>query len=181
MPLRWETYRIAGNFRGRKLSLISRIWCHSWKFSPQEGVAHFGLLCITSGLWQINEIFLREVLYFMDSWKFSPSKVSRYTVADDVNHRLTPTMAWLGLEINIDKEHPRILIPHHNWCLKPHTGSVMVEAASNGIATPIWSLIEAVLLCQIPTHGWHRKLHEWKKPSVIQDQLEQVYIYTWVN
>ena len=74
-------YRIAGNFRGRKLSRISRIRCHSWLFFPQKkGVAHFGLLRIVSGPWWIHESFLREILHFNDSWKFSPSKVSGYTV-----------------------------------------------------------------------------------------------------
>ena len=49
-------------------------------FSAKIGVAHFGLLRIISGLWWIHESFLHEILYFNDSWKFSPSKVSRYTV-----------------------------------------------------------------------------------------------------
>ena len=49
-------------------------------FYTKMGVAYFGLLRITSGLWWIHESFLREILYFMDSWKFSPSKVSCYTV-----------------------------------------------------------------------------------------------------
>ena len=51
-------------------------------FSKKMGGAHFGLLPIISGRWWIRESFLHEILYFTDSWKFSPSKVSRqrYTV-----------------------------------------------------------------------------------------------------
>ena len=38
------------------------------------------ILRIISGLWRIHESFLRKILYFMDSLKFSLAKVSRYTV-----------------------------------------------------------------------------------------------------
>ena len=35
MGKKFENYRIAGNFRGRKLSLISRIFDYQRKFSPR--------------------------------------------------------------------------------------------------------------------------------------------------
>ena len=71
------SYRIAGNFRGRKPSRISRFCGCSRKFSLQN-----------LGVWQllarhkqaISESFLHENHIFTNSRKFSPSKVSHYTV-----------------------------------------------------------------------------------------------------
>ena len=65
-------YRIAGNFRGRKLSRISRISASSRKFSLRTSHAH--ATSIRSIVW------IREIFTFVVSRKFSPSKLSRYTV-----------------------------------------------------------------------------------------------------
>ena len=46
----------SGNFRGRKLSWISQICCHSWKFSPQKWV------------WPT----LHNIRSVVNPWKFSP-------------------------------------------------------------------------------------------------------------
>ena len=56
-------YSIAQNFRGRKHSRISRCWSHLRKFPPQN----LGVL-------------YQPMIGFSILWKFSPSKVSRYTV-----------------------------------------------------------------------------------------------------
>ena len=64
-----KTYRIAENFRGRKLLQISRFCGYTRKFSPQNlgrGV-----------LWRCK---MSKNRIFTNSWKFSPSKVSCYTV-----------------------------------------------------------------------------------------------------
>ena len=45
-----------------------------------------------SGLWPIHKSFCRKISYFIDSWKFSPSKGSRYTVSEfiiSIPHVLT--------------------------------------------------------------------------------------------
>ena len=65
------------NFRERKLSQISRFCGYSQRFSPQNlGVWH---------LWRCKseqpaKVFSTKIVFFTNSRKFSPSKVSRYTV-----------------------------------------------------------------------------------------------------
>ena len=62
----------SGKFRGRKLSRISWFWGYQRK--PTATPTHnYWLLAI-------HESFLREFIVSHDSRKFSPSKVSRYTV-----------------------------------------------------------------------------------------------------
>ena len=67
---------IAGNFRGRKLSRILRFCGYTWKFSLWNwGVAFFGVAKVSN-----PRKFSPRKLYFTNLRKFSPSKVSRYTV-----------------------------------------------------------------------------------------------------
>ena len=67
-------YHIAGNFRGRKLSRISRFFSHLRKFSPRNS-RH-----ATPIMLPFRESFLREMLLSTDPRKFFPSKISRYMV-----------------------------------------------------------------------------------------------------
>ena len=73
--------RIAENFRGRKFSQISRfLWQNVKVFSTKFGVGH-------PLAWQSKQsakVFSMKILSFTNSRKFSPSKVSRYTVGKDV-------------------------------------------------------------------------------------------------
>ena len=59
----WPTYCIAGNFRGRKFSRISRFESHPWKFSPWNlGVCRTHLWLVLSNPWKYssqNSHFLR--------------------------------------------------------------------------------------------------------------------------
>ena len=63
----------SGNFRGRKLLWISQFCGYSWKFSLRN-LASFGTAKATT------KLLLVKIIFFNNSWKFSPSKVSRYMV-----------------------------------------------------------------------------------------------------
>ena len=65
-------YCIAGNFRGRKLSRMSKKWPFRRMLKPIVGV--YGTPQIS---WRK---LLRVALNSQNSWTFSPSKVFRYTV-----------------------------------------------------------------------------------------------------
>ena len=66
-----EWYHIAENFRGRKLSRISRFCGYSRKFSLQNlGVWH--LWCCKSE--QSAKVFSAKIVLFTNPQKFSPSK-----------------------------------------------------------------------------------------------------------
>ena len=67
-----NTYRIVGNFRGRKLSRISWFYGYSQKCSPWHSLVR--------QKWAIHESFLSKIVYFHNSRKLSPLKVSHYTV-----------------------------------------------------------------------------------------------------
>ena len=71
-----SSYRIAGNFRGRKFSRISRITGYSQNFIREclVSVDKEGLMAL------IRENIIRERLDLVHSRKFSPAKISRYTV-----------------------------------------------------------------------------------------------------
>jgi len=74
----WDVILIAENVWGRKLSRISRFCGYTWKFSPQN------LRRVV--LWrgkseQSAKFFSAKNVFFTISQKFSPSNVSRYTVA----------------------------------------------------------------------------------------------------
>ena len=70
-------YCITGNFQGRKLSRILRFCGYSRKFSPRN-LGHEILWCGKSE--QSAKVFSAKIVFFTNSQKFSPSKVSRYTV-----------------------------------------------------------------------------------------------------
>ena len=79
MLLITQYHRIAGKFRGRKLARISQICGYLCKFSSQN-FGH-GLLLA----WHkraIRRSFLHKNRIFYQFAKFSPSKVSHYTVID---------------------------------------------------------------------------------------------------
>ena len=71
-------YHIAGNFRGRKLLQILRFCGYLWKFSPRNLGAGRPLVRHKR---TIHENFFVKIVFFTNSWKFSPSKVSCYTVS----------------------------------------------------------------------------------------------------
>ena len=79
---------IAGNFPGRKLSRISWICVVPRKFSPRIFWRVARMRMHTLCQWPhpcrlvrlFHESFIREIFIFANSLKFSPSKVSRYTV-----------------------------------------------------------------------------------------------------
>ena len=73
-------YRTAENFQGRKLSRILRFCAYSRKFSLQN----LGAWCpLARHERAICESFLCKKRIFTNLQKFSPSKVSRYTVFFD--------------------------------------------------------------------------------------------------
>ena len=108
-------YRIAGNFWGRKLSQISRIsqFCsYLQKFSPWN----LGAWCpLVRHKWAIRESFLHENVFFTNSRKFSPSKVSRYTVCTENfidllgTTPITLVMYWQFISSSGTKS-PRLLV-----------------------------------------------------------------------
>ena len=69
----FQVWCIAGNFRGRKLLWISQFCGYSWKFSLRN-LASFGTAKATTKLLSV------KIIFFNNSRKFSPSKVSRYMV-----------------------------------------------------------------------------------------------------
>ena len=71
--LSFQVWCIAGNFRGRKLLWISQFCGYSWKFSLRN-LASFGTAKATTKLLSV------KIIFFNNSRKFSPSKVSRYMV-----------------------------------------------------------------------------------------------------
>ena len=94
-------YRIAGNFRGRKLSRISRFERPSAKvFSAKFGGVPHPLMI---GFKQSVKVFSAKFSLPTDPRKFSPSKVYRYTVCAFESfisvHTVggMPTCTWLTL------------------------------------------------------------------------------------
>ena len=77
-----ERYRIAGNFRGRKLSWIGKKW-------PFCGENFCGILKPINRWVRHAQISRRKLsrvaLKLRNSWMFSPSKVFRYTVVSIIN------------------------------------------------------------------------------------------------
>ena len=69
-------YRIAGNFRGRKLLRILRFCSYLRKFFPWNLRAWRPL---ARQKWQSAKVFFAKILFFTNS-QFSPSKASRYTI-----------------------------------------------------------------------------------------------------
>ena len=73
----WMNIKCTGNFRGRKLSRISQIWDHSWKFSSwvlRGACMHPIYRPLT------HESFLCKILNFTCFVKVFFHKVSWYTV-----------------------------------------------------------------------------------------------------
>ena len=105
-------YRIAGNFWGRKLSQISRFCGYLRKF-PQQNL---GVWCpLARHKRAIRESFLHENVFFTNSRKFSPSKVSRYTVCTENfidllgTTPITLVMYWQFISSSGTKS-PRLLV-----------------------------------------------------------------------
>ena len=93
-----DKYCIAGNFRGRKLSQISKFCGYLRKFS----LRNWGQSIIWQHQRAIREIFSAENLFSTNSWKFSPTKVSRYMVPlhDSIKGR-NIVLLWCLLQRNI--------------------------------------------------------------------------------
>ena len=66
-----------GKLWGRKLSRILRLCGYSRKFSPRNLGAWRPL---AQQKWAIRKVFSAKIIFFTNSQKFSPSKVSRYMV-----------------------------------------------------------------------------------------------------
>ena len=87
-------YRIAVNFRGRKLLRISRFYGYSRKFSSWN----FEVLSPLG--WQNKQsakIFSVKIVFITHLWNFSPSKVFHYTVlmVSQYATRWCQSRAWL--------------------------------------------------------------------------------------
>ena len=72
-------YRIAENFQGRKLSQILQFCDYSRKFSLQNLGAWCPLAQQKRGIHK-SFLYAKIRVFFTNSQKFSPSKVSRYTI-----------------------------------------------------------------------------------------------------
>ena len=84
-------YHIARNFRGRKLSRILQFCgysCEIWG----RGV----LWC--SKTKQSTKVFSAKIIYFTNSRKFSPLKVSRYTVYAEL--KATVCYIWISAHVS---------------------------------------------------------------------------------
>ena len=105
---------IAENFWGRKLSRILRFCGYTWKFSPWNwGVAFFSAAKVSNP----------RKLYFTNLRKFSPSKVSRYTVFTRkvINpwvHHTLQCFGPKGLSLN-------------NYTIREHTMNLLIKQLSN--------------------------------------------------
>ena len=86
-----DMYRIAENFRGRKISRISRFCCNLWKFCPwnlgvwrplawQKQAIRKSFLYENRIFHWSAKVFSTKIVFFTDLRKFSPSKVFCYTV-----------------------------------------------------------------------------------------------------
>ena len=76
-------YHMAGFFRGRKLSRISRVCGDSQKVSPRKSIIKqldTALVDVVHWVTANSRKFLRENLFSSNSGKFSPAKETRYTV-----------------------------------------------------------------------------------------------------
>ena len=75
-------YRIAGNFRRRKLARILQFfWLFAKVFSTKlGGVVSFGAAQVSN----LQKIFSMNIVFFTNLQKFSPLKISRYAVAKGV-------------------------------------------------------------------------------------------------
>ena len=89
-----SAYRIVGNFRGSEfrsfVAICEKIFHKIWI------MASFGL-AKASNPWESS--FLRKIVFFTNSWKFSPSKVSRYMVND---HWDRLSNLWISLHTQIN-------------------------------------------------------------------------------
>ena len=95
-------YRIAGNFRGENFREILQLCGYLRKFSPRN----LGAWCLLARQKRaICESFLCKNLFFTNPRKFSPLKVSRYTVQ-------TQFWSWLDSRILLTS-----LIPRPSYCL----------------------------------------------------------------
>ena len=93
-----ECYHTAENFRGRKLLRISRFCGYTQKFSPRN--LGRGIVWHSKSD-QSTKVFSTKNVFFTNSRKFSPSKVSRYTVYDSVVYCLTRSQKSLGFEFQM--------------------------------------------------------------------------------
>ena len=110
----WGKYRIAGNFRGRKCLRIGKIqycgenFCKLLAFAapkvPHPKILQRKLSRIATKLWNLR--------------KFSPSKVSRYTVKESGKS----LQSALGLRWRSAKGNPSTLICMQSWCKHSQSG-----------------------------------------------------------
>ena len=92
-------YRIVENFRGRNIHEFCSFQSNPRKFSPQNlGMPYPPMIGFS-----IPQKFLHEMVTLTDPWKFSPSKVSCYTV---VTFHLSTTIQTLLLNPNPSPSMP---------------------------------------------------------------------------
>ena len=89
---RFGQYCTVGNFRGRKLLQISQFCGYLWKFSPQNFGRCF-LWCGKSE--QAAKVLSTKIIFFSNLHKFSPSKVSLYTVPCFISCAILPYTWYL--------------------------------------------------------------------------------------
>ena len=100
-------YRIAGNFRGRKLS---RFFSHPQKFSPRNS-RHAKPIMLP-----FHESFLREMLLSTDLRKFFPSKISRYMVRGRLELWLIQVCMTNAKCLSGQSPHDQLLLPLQIQC-----------------------------------------------------------------
>ena len=103
-----NTYRIAGNFRGRKLSQISRFWSYLWNLSQQNwGHGVFW----QQHQWTIHESFLHENLIFHQFTKvFSLKSFLLYGTSHRRTHRYNKLHATYVADPHTHTAEPRAWI-----------------------------------------------------------------------
>ena len=94
----FATYRIVENVRGRKISQKSQNWNFRRKTFTDVTLPYISIGLYTNTKCS-REIFSRMVVYLPNSQKFSPAKISRYTVKKCGTHksRTNSLVAWLVL------------------------------------------------------------------------------------
>ena len=160
----YKQYRIVGNFRGRKLLKISRFCGYTRMFSPQN----LGRDILWHGKSeQFAKFFSAKIIFFTNPRKFSPSKVSRYTVLFNVlviwpfsSHRVT--VHWCQLVLYHDRRLPQVLKFQRTELWNLRVGVIDCCLRNNTIVLPAphHQLLCTLLVCSyVHTELW------WPAPN----------------
>ena len=109
-PLYSVAYRIAGNFRGRKLSRISQFFSHPRMFYPRNS-RH--ATPIMRPVLHSAKVFSAKCSFPSNPRKFSPSKISRYTVHKSPSTRPPPLLLLAAVISTILWTNPTQPSPSH--------------------------------------------------------------------